>query len=468
LTNCAGYRPAPISPADNARAIDRRSLDDSRLRAFINLVVGRGPTSNSPLTWKLSTLTLAAIYYHPDLDITRAKLRGAEAGVITAAQLPNPSLSFEDLHYNPGQGTWVIAPIINFVIETFGKRGARTAQAQHLMESARWDLATAGWQVRGGVRTAMLNLWAARERLALTRRRVELQEQLVGLLERRFAAGEVSSLDVSRERINSVQITFAIRDLERSEAEARGQLATAIGIPAHALDGVNVSLAAFNRPPPIGTNLGIGALRREALTKRTDVQGSLQEYEAAQSALQLEIANQYPNVTLSPGYIYDAGTSGFMLLPAFDLPIFNQNQGPIAQALARRQLAAAKFTALQAQIIGAIDQAVTAYRTATRSVATGSALFVDAERRLRLVIAAPPSRCCDDHLSPGYSQVEALSMLASKSLASRRLRLSHASVRSTTQRRGSTTKPRAVSDRLTISIVHLPSFARAFCSLPPA
>jgi hypothetical protein len=33
----------------------------------------------------------------------------------------------------------------------------------------------------------------------------------------------------------------------------------------------------------------------------------------------------------------------------------------------------------------------------------------------------------------------ALSMLASKSLASRRLRLSHASVRSTTQRRGSTT-----------------------------
>src|SRR5690348_755026 len=46
----------------------------------------------------------------------------------------------------------------------------------------------------------------------------------------------------------------------------------------------------------------------------------------------------------------------------------------------------------------------------------------------------------------------ALSVRFSKSLASRRQRLSHARVRSTTQRMGSTTKPLAWSDRLTISI----------------
>ena len=46
----------------------------------------------------------------------------------------------------------------------------------------------------------------------------------------------------------------------------------------------------------------------------------------------------------------------------------------------------------------------------------------------------------------------ALSVRFSKSLASRRQRLSHARVRSTTQRMGSTTKPLAWSDRLTTSI----------------
>ena len=44
-----------------------------------------------------------------------------------------------------------------------------------------------------------------------------------------------------------------------------------------------------------------------------------------------------------------------MLLPAVDLPLFNQNQGPIAQARARREQAAARFTALQTQIIDSLS-----------------------------------------------------------------------------------------------------------------
>src|SRR3546814_1440907 len=61
-------------------------------------------------------------------------------------------------------------------------------------------------------------------------------------------------------------------------------------------------------------------------------------------------------------------------------------------------------------------------------------------------------------------------LVCSKSLARRRLRLSHAKVRSTTQRRGSTSKPLAVSDRLMISMVHLlfPILRSASRSLSPA
>jgi cobalt-zinc-cadmium efflux system outer membrane protein len=385
LLGCASYKPAPISPVENGRALDSRSLENPRLQKFIGAELGNKGKADPPPTWDLSTLTLAAIYYHPDIAIAHAKLAGAEAGVITAAQIPNPSLSFEDLHYNATVAAWTAAPVINFVIETFGKREARTAQAQHLANAAVWDLATAGWQVRGGVRMALLNLWAAQHRLDLSRQRLELQDQLVGLLEQRFAVGEASSLDVMRERIARRQITFAIRSLERGAAGARAELATAIGVPVRALDSVGLLLEAFDHPPPIPAHPDTGELRREALTKRTDVQASLQEYEAAQASLKFEVAKQYPNITLSPGYIYDAGTNSYLLLPAFDLPVFNQNQGPIAQALANRKQASATFTALQARIIGVIDEAATAYRTATRSVATGDALRADDEHRARQI-----------------------------------------------------------------------------------
>ena len=66
------------------------------------------------------------------------------------------------------------------------------------------------------------------------------------------------------------------------------------------------------------------------------------------------------------------------------------------------------------------------------------------------------------------TQVVDVEISASKSLARRRFRLSHAIVRSTTHRRGSTTKPLAVSDRLMISTVQAPSGARAALNLSPA
>lgn len=65
------------------------------------------------------------------------------------------------------------------------------------------------------------------------------------------------------------------------------------------------------------------------------------------------------------------------------------------------------------------------------------------------------------------SHARALSREASKSLARRRLRLSQAKVRSTTQRRGRTTKPAAGSERFTISMVQRPILASAVSSLAP-
>lgn len=56
----------------------------------------------------------------------------------------------------------------------------------------------------------------------------------------------------------------------------------------------------------------------------------------------------------------------------------------------------------------------------------------------------------------------------SKSLASLRHLPSHAKVRSTTHRRGRTSKPLALSDRLTISVVYFPIFCRAPRSFGPA
>jgi outer membrane protein, heavy metal efflux system len=392
LMACASYKPAPISPAQNAEAIQARSLADPRLRTFIAAAGasdGRpdaADTMHSDDDWDLTTLTLAALYYHPNLDLARTQFAEARARVTTAQQVPNPSLSFEELSYRPsvsGSSAWTIAPVINFLIETFGKRGHRTREAQALMGAAHADLMTVSWEVRAGVRDALINLWAAQHRLALTQQRLDLQEQLVSLLERRFAVGAASALDVTRERTNRNQVSLALRDGERQVVLARTALAEAIGIPLAALDNVKLSFAALEQPEQPAADVGSGELRRTALINRSDVQALLAQYAAAESALALQIANQYPNVTLSAGYGYDTGQHKYMLFPAADLPVFNQNQGPIGEALARRDAVAARFTGLQTQVIDAVDGASAEYQAATRTLASADALLADEQDRER-------------------------------------------------------------------------------------
>jgi outer membrane protein TolC len=386
--SCASYKPAPLSAVQNAQAIQARSLDDPRLQTFIAAARADGAAADGPVreNWTLSTLILAALYFHPNLDIARADLAEARAGVDTARQRPNPSLSFEDLSYAPGAppGTaWTIAPVVNFMIETFGKREKRTAEATAMLEAARGELRSASWQVRAGVRDALIDLWAAQQRLDLLQARREAQGQLVALLDRGLAVGEASGLELARERTDRNRIDLAARDAERAAIAARSQLAASIGIPLQALDVVHLSFEVFDKPAQPATDIAGNDLRQEALTHRSDVQTLLADYAAAEAALALEVANQYPNLTLGPGYEWDAGRHRYMLLPAVDLPIFNQNQGPIAQAWARREQAAARFTALQTQIIDSLDGANAIYRATNQTLATADALLNGEQDRER-------------------------------------------------------------------------------------
>jgi outer membrane protein, heavy metal efflux system len=392
-SSCVRDQPVPLSPALTAASLESRSLDDPRLRQFVLAVTRPDAAPDTPIRWDLASLTAAALYYHPDIGLAEAKLAGAKAAVITANERPNPVLNFTNI---VGQGLvpeaipvgaapLTIGPAIDFVIDAFGRRETRTAEAQRLEQAARWDLAAAGWQVRSRVRAALLALWAAERRLTLTQHRLALQNQLVELLEHRQTAGEASALDVSRERVNRAEVTLAMHDLDLAVAEARVQLATAIGVPDQALDGIALETGVFDRPPALATAATSDAWRREALTRRADIQASLATYSASQSALKLAVIGQYPDVTLSPGYSYEYGINQYQLNVLATLPIFNQNQGAIAEAVAKRREAAANFIALQAQIIGELDHATVAYRKSTQSLASAEAMQTDEARRARQV-----------------------------------------------------------------------------------
>lgn len=384
LVGCVHYQARPLAPEKTAAALAARSLNDEGLHRFLTENLGRDFAEWPLPTWDFDLLALAAYYYQPSLDVARAEWRVAVAGQITAGERPNPSVDLVPTYDTTTSPPWIPGVTFDVPIETAGKRGYRLAQAQYLADATRWNLRTAVWRVRSGVRAALLDLYSARETESLLARQEAAQSDVARLLEGQLAAGNVADFEVTQARIALEATRLARQQAQRQDAEALASLADALGLPVAALKDVQLSFAGLDEFP---TTLTAPEVRRHAILNRADIRGALAEYAASQSALQLEIANQYPDIHLGPGYEYDQTDNKWTLGVSLTLPILNQNQGTIAEARAKRELAAAHFLAVQAKAVGEIDLALVGYQAARQQSATAGALLGNLQKRLDSVRA---------------------------------------------------------------------------------
>ena len=150
LAGCAHFKSQPLAPQQTAAQLESRRLDDLGLKKFIEQNFGHDEPNWPPESWDLNSLTLVAFYFQPSLEVARAQWRVAQAGIKTAGGRPNPTLSLVpgyDTTSHSGLNPWFPAVSFDLPIETAGKRGTRIAEANHLSESARWDIVTAAWKV---------------------------------------------------------------------------------------------------------------------------------------------------------------------------------------------------------------------------------------------------------------------------------------------------------------------------------
>ncbi len=360
---CVRYHPQPIAPGRTMEDLEARRLDSAELGR--SLIANKETETWPPAVWDLKSLTLAALYYHPEMDIARAQWGVARGGRITAGERPNPTLN-PSVGYNTTSPRsevtpWIPEVALELTIETAGKRGIRIAEARHLADAARWQILSTAWAVRSRLRGALLEVYAAGEMASLLADQEKLRTEFVRLLELQKDAGEVSTYDLTQARVALDESRLAAIEAARLKEDAMARLAASLGLARPALEGVTLSFDAFRGPEP---DIPSGEIRRHAVLNRSDILGALAEYEASQARLKLEIAKQYPDITLGPDYQLDQTDSKWTIGLALVLPVFSRNRGPIAEALAGREESAARFLALQSQVIGELDAAIEDLRAA--------------------------------------------------------------------------------------------------------
>jgi outer membrane protein TolC len=358
---CQHVPPRPLSAERTAAALDARSLDDPRLARFLAAALGQPPPEWPLHTWDLTRLTLAALYFQPSLEVVRAHAALAGAAVETAGALPNPTLSFTpEYSVNPmgAVSPWVTTVHLDWMIETAGKRGWRIDRATADSEAARASITTEAWRVRRDLATALVTLAAARRQAAALADEVALDARLVDLVEARLRAGAASAPDAAPMRFALLQAITEHAAAAAQIEQAETKVAAAIGVPARALAGVDLPAGPDDADTRTLLDLAPDLARRRALLERADVHQAVASYAAAEAALGLELARQYPDIHLGPGYQFDQGQNKWSVGLSVDLPLLNHNEGPIAEAVAARDEAAARLIATQATVLAEIEHAL--------------------------------------------------------------------------------------------------------------
>jgi outer membrane protein TolC len=360
FAGCVTYQAKELIPATTQSQLESRTLQDGGLRRFLTAHAGAVADDR----WDLSRLTLAAFYFSPELEIARTQLSAAQANLRVAAARANPSLNVTPGYNQAATGgvtPWILGYALDVPLELNRVRTHRTAEAQAQVEAARLSLAAAAWQTRTAVRRALTELHAAEGAARVWREQQPLLAAAAKIVDAQVRAGDVSPFEAASSRTALSRAELAAREADRAMALARSRLAEVVGVPLAALADVKISFAGLAEPV---APLAPIEVRRFAAQNRADLLAALADYAAAEFALRIEIGRQYPDLAFGPGYQLDQGEGKWSLSLGITLPLLHQNQGPIAAAAARREVAAAKFLALQHHVLAEVDRAASAYTSA--------------------------------------------------------------------------------------------------------
>lgn len=343
LSACVAYAPAPVrleAYPDHRAAVRLSAPPDGR-------------------AWTGADLLAEALRNNPSVAEAAAKYRTARAAAKVSHVPPPASLTLTAEYAKSEPKQWLYGAASDTPLDIGGRRKERVNAADLAALQALYDYGEAVWTVRTALARARTERLFADEEVARARAVEALRQARADRLDRRVAAGEDdrSLALVARGELETAH--RRVTDAQGRRAAADSALAGALGLPVMAVR--DLRLAPTAAP---SASLDVPAAARTAALTRRDVLRAVVDYDLAESALRLEIAKQYPEVRIGPGYTYDHGVAKLPFNLGLTLPPQDLNRAAIAQAEAKRAEAGRSLEAVQAATLSAIDAADVALASA--------------------------------------------------------------------------------------------------------
>jgi outer membrane protein, heavy metal efflux system len=324
-----------------------------RFSIFISSIVTAATASAVTLT--LERAADYALAHNPSLAAAQLRIKEARGRVLGAGRLTNPELEVEfSQNVRMPERAFGVTFMQRFPITARLRLEKAVSQAQ--LAAAEAEVRDVARKLAAEVRTLAVKLVALRAQRDLREQQIANSREQREFVIKRVQAGEASALDATQLDLEARQLEVEQLVLETTRAALIGELRGLLGVAANEPVEIRGSLAAPGALPGKGTTA----------QSRADLEAARHSAEAARQAVGLAKARKWEDVgagiTASGERMEDApeGFSNDYFLGvkfSLPLPLWNRNEGQIAEAAAAAERASKEADAMAFNIRSEIEGA---------------------------------------------------------------------------------------------------------------
>lgn len=343
---------------------------------------GASPQAVVP-TFQLHEVLALAIEKNPQVLESEGLVEQRIGGKISASAYPNPTLSFYSGHGTVRDPSgislterWVV---LSQPFEWPGKREARKQAAQEGLEGAMASREEVKLNLIAATKQAFYDLLLAEFHTKTALQNVQTMKEVREAVVHRVETGEAPPFEAVKVRVEEMKVQ---KEVARTQGVVQSSQAALNSLTAGAL-GQNFSIEGdFSVWPG---DLYLAKLSEQALNHHPLIVKWDNLIEEAQQAHVREQQARIPNVTVTGSYQRDAGREAIFGGISVPVPVWDQNQGRIAQAKGVLRQREAELLRAKHNLLKGIAQQVQLSQAAAAQIATyEQGLLKQAQEALRI------------------------------------------------------------------------------------
>lgn len=367
LAGCVSYEPAPVDVSDvltqlRARAWES-SLDNDRAQSE-----GAGPDQ----------LAAFGITHNPSLQAVRSQIGVARALLVEAGLLPDPEIGWDAMNVlasaligdSPSSHDYLSGLGLSITLPRPGELDSKKGAARWRVEEIRRLVTQAEWVLAREVFVSFEDVREAQRLVEQNQDLIEVAESTRDYFDRAQAAGAATAIQANLASGDLLAIQADRVRLQARLRDARHRLNALLGLP----PSTEIPLTSpEDRETPEEPGIDPEALVERSLELRPDLIALQASYQAAEEDVRLEVARQFPLVSIGTGIWFQPGFFTRFNRPAIDT------------AIARRETLRSEIEAQVHEVRRDIQDAYAALGETRRELdLLESRLLPNAEESLRL------------------------------------------------------------------------------------